>query len=172
MIKTVSQFIVLFVILLLVQVICSKIILFNVAMPVIFIYLILRLPIGMQVNWVMTIGFVFGLVIDVFNNTQGMNALSCTLLAALRRPGFNLYVPRDDDMGYLLPSIASLGISVYAKYMSTLVLFYCCALFMIQAFTLHDLPLTLLRIVASSVLSVVLLLAIDSLFSTRREKRL
>ena len=120
----------------------------------------------------MTIGFVFGLVIDVFNNTQGMNALSCTLLAALRRPVFNLYVPRDDDMGYLLPSIASLGISVYAKYMSTLVLFYCCALFMIQAFTLHDLPLTLLRIVASSVLSVVLLLAIDSLFSTRREKRL
>ncbi len=172
MIKTVTQFIALFVTLLLVQVICSKIILFNVAMPVIFIYLILRLPIGMQVNWVMTIAFAFGLIVDVFNNTQGMNALSCTLLAALRRPVFNLYVPRDDDMGYMLPSIASLGIGVYAKYMSTLVLFYCLALFMIQAFTLHDFPLTLLRIVASSVLSVILVLAIDSLVSTRREKRL
>lgn len=172
MTRTAIQFSILFVVLLLVQVICSKIILFGVAMPVIFIYLILRLPLGLQVNWVMTIGFAFGLIVDVFNNTQGMNALACTLLSALRRTVFNLYVPRDDDMGHILPSIATLGPGAYMKYASTLILLYCFILFMIQAFSLHDLPLTLMRIGASSVLSIVLILAIDSLVSTRREKRL
>ena len=172
MTKTVIQFIALFAVLLLAQVICSKIVLFNVAMPVIFIYLIMRLPINLHINWTLTIAFLLGLVVDIFNNTQGMNALACTLLAAVRRLVFTLYVPRDDEMGNPLPSIASMGVGAYVKFMSTFVLLYCFVLFMIQAFTLRDFPLTLMRIVASSVLSIVLILAIDSLVSTSREKRL
>ena len=84
MTKTVIQFIALFAVLLLAQVICSKIVLFNVAMPVIFIYLIMRLPINLHINWTLTIAFLLGLVVDIFNNTQGMNALACTLLATMR----------------------------------------------------------------------------------------
>jgi hypothetical protein len=66
----------------------------------------------------------------------------------------------------------SLGITSYLKYMSTLVAIYCTVLFLTQAFTLHNFPLTLLRIIASSVLSILLIFGIDSLVSTEREKRL
>ncbi len=172
MTKTIIQFIALFFALVLIQVMCSKIILFDVAMPIVFIYLILRLPINLSMNWVYTIAFFMGLSIDVFNNTQGMNALACTLMAGLRRPVFNLYFTRDDDVSNPMPAIDTIGIGAYLKYMSTMVLAYCIFIFFIQAFTLHDIALTLQRIVCSAALSIFLLFGIDSLVSTHREKRL
>ena len=169
---TIVQYIALFVVLTLVQLVCNKVVLFNVAMPVVFIYLILRLPINLHHGWVFTIAFVSGLVIDIFNNTPGMNALSATLMSAMRHPVFNLLVPREDDDPLPIPSIESLGLSVYLRYMATLVTFYCAVLFLIQAFTLHNLPLTLARIAASSALSILIIMGLDSLVSTHREKRL
>jgi hypothetical protein len=101
-----------------------------------------------------------------------MNALSCTILAAVRRPVFNLFVSRETDMNVPIPSVDSMGIGDYFKYMGTLVTLYCGLIFLIQAFTLHSIVLTLARIAASSVLSIIIIFGLDSLVSTRREKRL
>ena len=57
-------------------------------------------------------------------------------------------------------------------YMATLVTLYCALIFSIQAFTLHNIVLTLARIAGSSVLSVIIIFGLDTLVSTRREKRL
>ena len=65
-----------------------------------------------------------------------------------------------------------MGIGDYFKYMATLVTLYCSLIFLIQAFSLHDIVLTLARIAASSALSIMIIFALDSLVSTRREKRL
>ena len=170
--NTLFHFLILFVALLVAQVICSKIILFSVAMPVIYIYLILRLPLNYSLNWTLTIAFLFGLFVDMFNNTQGMNSLACVVMTIVRRPVFDMFILRDDEDNDPIPSMDSLGITGYLKYMATLVTIYCTVLFLTQAFTLHNFPLTLLRIVASSVLSILLIFGIDSLVSTQREKRL
>jgi len=170
--NTLFHFLILFVVLLIAQVICSKIILFGVAMPIIYIYLILRLPLNYSLNWTLTIAFLFGLFVDMFNNTQGMNALACTVMTIVRRPVYNLFILKEDEENEPIPSIDSLGISHYLKYMATLVAIYCTVLCLAQAFTLHNFPLTLLRIIASSVLSILLIFGIDSLVSTEREKRL
>jgi len=170
--KATLQLIPLTLIMLLIQVVCNKILIAGVAMPIVFIYIIMRFPVGMSINWVMVLSFLMGLVVDVFNNTPGMHALSCTLLAALRLPVFNLYFTREDDTSMSLPSIASMGLGGYFKYMATLTILYCAILFAVQAFTLRDGLLTLMRIGASSLLSIVLILGIDTIVSTRREKRL
>ena len=170
--KTVIQFIVLFLALALLQLVCNKIVLFNIAMPVVFIYLILRLPVNLHGGWVLTIAFFSGLMMDIFSNTPGMNALACTIMAAVRRPVFNLFVSRENDMNIPIPSVDSMGVSDYFKYMATLVTLYCALIFLIQAFTLHNILLTLARIAGSSVLSIIIFFGLDSLVSTRREKRL
>lgn len=171
--KTILQFAMLFIVLLLAQaIICNHVILFNVAMPIVFIYFIIRLPITLSTNRVLTLAFLLGLGVDVFSDTQGMNALACTLLAALRHPIFRLYFPREDDLTNPEPSIRSLGPGIYVKYLFTMVLVYCILLFAIEAFTFFN-PLQLsLRILSSTVLTFVILLGIDTLTSTRREKRL
>ena len=172
MTKTVIQFILLFIVLTVLQLVCNKIVLWGVAMPVVFIYLILRLPVNLHGGWVLTIAFFAGLIIDIFDNTPGMNALACTLMAAVRRPVFNMFVSRENDMNIPIPSVDSMGIGDYFKYMATLVTLYCSLIFLIQAFSLHDIVLTLARIAASSALSIMIIFALDSLVSTRREKRL
>ena len=126
----------------------------------------------MGTNWVLTLSFLLGLVVDIFGNTQGMHALSCTVLGAIRRPVFNSFQTREDDMSNPLPSIHTLGIETYLKYATTLTVIYCFLLFTIQAFTLRSFSLTLGRVVASSLLSILFILGIDSLVSTHREKRL
>ncbi|MGN0229022.1 MAG: rod shape-determining protein MreD [Muribaculaceae bacterium] len=172
MTRNIIHFVILFFVLVLAQAICSKICLFNVAVPIIFIYFIIRLPLSLGVNWLMTISFFIGLVIDIFNNSLGMNALSCVILAITKRPVFRLYFPREDDITDTIPSIDSLGLSVYFRFMSSLTLIYCALLFGIQAFSLMNIGLTILRIAASSLLSIILILGIDSLSANHREKRL
>lgn len=172
MTKTIVHFVVLSIVLLLAQVVCNKILLFNLAMPLVFIYAIIRLPVTWHNNICLTIAFVMGLTVDVFNNTPGMHALSCTVLAGLRHTVFNFFVPRENEMTDPIPSVESLGMGVYVKYMSTLVLLYCAIVFFVQAFTLHDALLTLERICASALLTSIILLGLDSLVSTKREKRL
>ena len=171
MAKTTVQFIILFVILVLVQVIFSKIMLFNVATPIIFIYLLLRLPIGLSLNAVFTIAFFSGLSIDVFNDTQGMNALACLLIAAIRTKVFYAFVTHDDESSAIISSCKSIGTGTYLKYAGTLMLIYCFLIFFIQAFTFQNVLLTIARIFCSFALSLVLIYGIDSLVNTRREKR-
>jgi hypothetical protein len=156
----------------LVQVICNRICLFNVAVPLVFIFFILRLPVNLSTNWVLTLSFVIGLIVDIFSNTQGMNALSCTILGGLRKPIFSLYCPREDDMSNPIPSINSLGVGVFVKYVFTMTMLFCVLTFVIQSFTFFNFQLTLLRIVCSGVLTSVLIFGFDSLTSAHREKRL
>ena len=172
MTKTVIQFIMLFLVLIVLQLVCNKIVLFNIAMPVVFIYLILRLPVNLHSGWVLTIAFFTGMIVDIFNNTPGMNALACTIMAAMRRPVFNAFVSRENDMNIPIPSVDSMGVGDYFKYMATLVTVYCTLIFLIQAFSLYNITLTLARIAASSVLSIIIIFGLDTLVSTRREKRL
>ena len=167
------QFILLGLILVLAQVIVfNHICLFNVAVPMVFIYLIIRLPITLSLNWTLTIGFFLGLVVDVFSDTYGMNALSCTVLAMLKRPVLRLYVPREEDLTRPEPSMLSLGTAVFMKYILTMTLIYCTLVFLIEAFTFFN-PLQLvLRIIFSTLLSLFLMLGIDSIMTPRSEKRL
>ncbi|MBO5455025.1 MAG: rod shape-determining protein MreD [Muribaculaceae bacterium] len=171
--KTTLQFLLLGFILVLAQVVVfNHICLFNVAVPMVFFYLIIRLPITLSINWVLTIGFFLGLIVDIFSDTYGMNALACTIEAMLRRPILRLYVPREEDLTRPEPSMYSLGTSAYLKYLLTMTLLYCTLIFLIEAFTFFN-PIQLgLRIVTSTMLSMVLMLGIDSLMTPRSEKRL
>ena len=171
--KTTLQFLLLGLILVLAQVIVfNHICLFNVAVPMVFIYLIFRLPITLSLNWTLTVSFFLGLIVDIFSDTYGMNAVACKVVAMLKHPVLRLYVPREEDLTRPEPSMLSLGVAVYMKYLLTMTVIYCTLIFIIEAFTFFN-PLQLvLRIVFSTILSMIIMLGIDSLMTSRSEKRL
>ncbi|MDE5904631.1 MAG: rod shape-determining protein MreD [Duncaniella sp.] len=167
------QFILLGFILVLAQVIVfNHICLFNVAVPLVFIYLLVRLPITLSVNWMLTIGFFLGLTVDIFSDTYGMNTLACTIEAMMRKPILRLYVPREEDLTRPEPSMYSLGTATYLKYLLTLTLLYCSLIFLIEAFTFFNPVRLLMRIVFSTILSMALMIGIDSFMTPQSEKRL
>lgn len=160
--KDVLQFSILFFIMLLLQVlICNHIAIFDVAMPIIFIYFIIRLPISISLSTLFSLAFLMGFCVDIFSDTPGVNALACTIFAALRKPVYYAYVPRDDKTKFLIPSVSSLGIGTYSKYLATLIGIYCLLVFSIEYFNFADLEEIIILSASSSLLTFVSLLAID-----------
>lgn len=153
---------ILFVILILAQVlIFNHIMLFNVAVPFVFIYFIIRLPISLSTNWLLTLSFLAGFCVDVFSDTPGLNSLSCTLLAVIKRPAFFAYVPKDDRTKDADPSVTSLGVAVYCKYLLTMVAAYCLLLFSIEYFTFAAVEDIAIMAGASTLLTFLLILGLD-----------
>ena len=120
----------------------------------------------------MTLSFLIGFVVDIFSNTLGMFSMSCVILAVFRKPIFSLFYPREDELTIPIPSIRTLGVGNYIKYMFTLTVLFCTCIYIIQLFTFSNIMLTLLRIIGSSILSAIILFGFDSIANTRREKRL
>ena len=171
--KTILNYIILFIVLILTQVIiCNNICLFNTAVPIIFIYLIIRLPLTLNINIALTIAFLLGLTIDIFSNTHGMHALACTITAFLRKSIIKLYVPREEDISDGEPTIKSIGYTQYFKYLFTIVLFYCTIIFIIESCSFFNLIRLLAQITTSTILSFIIILGIDRIATKKREKRL
>lgn len=173
MTKTVLSFILKALLLILAQaVIFNNIVLFNVAMPFVFIYLIISMPITWSTNVSITIGFVTGLAIDVFSNTLGTNALACTVLAFVRKPVFHLYMQQDEDLGGIKPSKKSMGAGAFMKFSLTMTLLYCLMVFIIDAFAVFSPLRFLAQVLGSTVYTFVIIYALDSIFTRQNEKRL
>ena len=164
--KSVAGNMIIFLLLLLMQVlICNHIMLFNVATPIIFIYVLMRLPMDMPVKMVMLASFMSGFLVDIFSDTPGVNALSCTIFSVLRKPVYMMYTGKDDNLAGLSPSISTLGAPLYMKYLFSMTLIYCMLSIGIEFFTFTSLSRMLLIIICSSVMSFILMLGVDSLMS-------
>lgn len=166
--KDLVKYTILFIICILMQVlIFNPIALFNLAFPVVFIYFIIRLPMSVKLSALFTLSFLIGLIVDIFSDTPGVNALACTLIAALKRPIYFAYIDKDDYTRTLVPSVSSLGISGYSKFLFSFVAIYCVLVFTIEYFSFANVESLVLIVVSSTILSFIILLAADCLIPSK-----
>lgn len=162
MAKEIIKFTLMFIALTLCQVVVfNHICLFSVAVPLVFIYFIVKLPVTLGVSWVMTLSFILGLTVDIMSNTQGMNSLASTILAVTRLPVLHLYMPRQDTLSNPEPSIRTLGPAIFMKYAITLTAIYCTLFFIIEAFAFFNPVHMILKIASSTLLTFIVIMAID-----------
>jgi rod shape-determining protein MreD len=150
----------------------NYVILFNIAVPFVFIYFIIRLRIEFSTGWLLTLAFLLGLSVDICSDTLGLNALCCTILAMAKKKVFYAYVPKDDKSEHIIPSLSALGLSAYSKYLFSMVAFYCVLLFSIEYFSFISIKEIAIMAFASTILTFILLVGIDCLMIKPREKRL
>ena len=168
----VFKYIVLFVSMILLQVLlCDRIVLFDCAVPIIFFYFILRLPMNFSMNLTLTFSFLLGFFVDVSTDMLGVNSLACTLLAIIRKPIYYLYVPKDDKSKDNIPSLRSIGPTAYCKYLLTLTALYCFMIFGLDFFSVLEIYNILKMTVASTILSFPILLCIDSIIPEHVSQR-
>lgn len=157
--------VIMFVVLLLVQVlILNRVWLFNVATPLLYVYFVISFPRNSAKGEVLAWSFALGLMVDLFSNTPGMASGTMTLVALLQPYLLELYVPRDSAENLEVTS-ATLGRSKFLTFSAILTLLYCLVFFILEAFNFFEWQLWLLRAVCSTVLTMVLMLAIDSVRS-------
>ena len=171
--KTTLTLLLLFIILVPAQaVFFNNLVLFNVAIPLVFIYLHITLPVTMGDNVALTVGFLTGLAVDILSDTPGVNTLASTILVFVRKPVFHLYVSTDIDLAEQRPSPRTMGTAAFLKYSLTMTFIYCLMVFTIEALQVFNLRLYALRTVCSTVFSFIIIYAIACLTSSSREKRL
>lgn len=171
--KSIISYILLFIVLVAAQaVIFNNLVLFNSAVALVFLFMLVEMPVSVSVNAMMIVGFLLGLSVDIFQDTPGLNAMACTIMSFIRKPIFHLYVPRDEDLSDRRLSIKTLGLAVYLKYMLTFVVLYCAIYFSLEAFSYFDFQRLAMRVLFSSLFTFVVLYAIDSLTNGRSAKRL
>ena len=130
------------------------------ATPFLYVYFILKFPSGTSRNELMLWAFFLGLMIDIFSNTPGMNAAATVALASLRPTFLRLFMPRD-AFENIVPSIKSMGIVPFLKYLVVSVFIHHAILLTIEFFSFAHIGTLLLRIVASALLTVTCIMAIE-----------
>lgn len=165
--SSVIKYSILFIVLVLLQVlVLNRISFLGYAVPFSYIYFILKLPVGYNRNITLLLGFLLGLCIDLLCSTPGINAAATTLLAFLCRPVQGLFFMVDDYEDQT-PSFGLLGFS-FMKYAILLTLIHHTALISIESFSFFNVKLMLLRIVASTILTSILIFAFEG-FSTKKK---
>jgi rod shape-determining protein MreD len=130
--------------------------------PYIYILFILSLPYRMP-RWItLVLGFATGLIIDMFANTGGIHAFATVMVAFLRTGTTNLFIAIDEGNNPT-PSFHTFGVNAYLKYMILLVFIHHATLFLLEAFTFASFGLLLGKIVLSSVVTILIILGIQSL---------
>jgi rod shape-determining protein MreD len=156
-----------FVVLLVVQVlVLNHVWLLNVATPLLYVYFAITFPRNTEKGEVLGWCFFLGLLIDIFSNTPGLAAGTLTLIGMTQTYLVELFVPRD-SVENLEVSAATLGWWKFSMLSGILTLIYCLLFFILEAFNFFDWQLWILRAVFSTVLTLLLMLAIESVRSRK-----
>jgi rod shape-determining protein MreD len=135
--------------------------------PYLYVLFILLLPFGTP-QWVLLVSsFFLGLIIDIFMGTWGINAFASVFMAYLRPYLLKVIAPRDGYETGTYPSTKWFGFEWFFKYAAFLVIAHHLVLFYTEAFKFHQFFSTMLRVILSSVFTL-LLIFLSQLLTQKR----
>jgi rod shape-determining protein MreD len=159
MIKLLGRNTIRFVILVLLQILVfNNIQISGYLVPYIYILFVLLLPFETP-GWLLLLsGFALGLSVDMFTHTLGMHTAATVFMAFMRLHVLQTIAPRDGYETGTFPRIYYYGFEWFLKYTLVLVFAHHFILFYIEVFRFTDFFSTLLRVVLSSLFSVILII--------------
>lgn len=154
-----------FLVLLVQLILLNNIHLFGYVSPVIIAFVTMNFRRGSSRMGLLLWGFITGFLYDLFSNTMGMGMFTATLLAMLQPFLLSLFTPRDaaEDM---LPSMYEMGMHRYLLYTFFSMLLFHVVYYLLDAFMLSNLWLTLVAIGTGTLFSFFILALFQSM--TRR----
>jgi rod shape-determining protein MreD len=129
--------------------------------PFLYLYFIVKMPVGFTSARVTFLSFLLGLIIDIFSNTPGMHAAACTF-AGFARPAIIKVLMGDELPDALSPSFKTFGYGGFLRYVLVLVVLHHVTLFVVESLTLFDPLFLLLRIVASVATTMLLICIVET----------
>jgi rod shape-determining protein MreD len=159
MIKPLARNIIRFIVLVLLQVfIVSNIEISGLIVPYFYVLFILLMPFETP-NWVLLLSaFALGLMVDLFAHTPGMHAAATVFMAFLRPFILEMSAPRDGYEAGTYPRIHYYGFQWFLKYTVILVGAHHFLLFYTEVFRFSEFFSTFLRVLLSTVFSVILIM--------------
>jgi rod shape-determining protein MreD len=162
MINSILRFGLIFILLILSQVLLFSNIQFSGYInPYVYIMFILLLPLEIPSWLLLILSFSLGLIMDFFLGSPGMHT-SATVLAGFTRPYvLRIVSPRDGYEPNSDPSMITYGFRWFLVYTLMMVLVHHTTLFYLEVFRFADFFRTMLRVLLSSVFTIVFVLIIE-----------
>lgn len=135
--------------------------LFGIATPLLYIYFIVQFRRNYPQWGMMLWAFVMGLFIDMFSNTPGVSSFSLTFLSAIQPFVLSSFTSHE-SAEELKPCIDSLGFGKYLWFVLILTFIYCVVFFSLDMFSFFNLLEWGACILASTLLTIVLILVIEN----------
>lgn len=140
--------------------------------PYVYFLFILWLPFSVPRISLLILGFITGLTLDYFTMTMGLHAAASTLVAYVRPFVVNVLIPKDtSEFNYREPSPKSMGWTPYAVYALVLTFLHHGYLLFLEWLQFGSFLEFLLRILACTGVSMLLILTIELLFPRRLKFR-
>lgn len=140
--------------------------------PLVYIAFIVLLPMQTPHVLVLLAGLLLGTAMDFAMGTAGLNVAATLPLAFLRPSILVATCGKDDVHDGGVPSPMRVGEKHFLRYAAVLALGHAALFFMLESMSLRYLPLTLLRIAASAVVTVVVIRLIAMLVTSKATSRI
>jgi rod shape-determining protein MreD len=138
--------------------------------PFLYVMFILMLPVRLPKSLLLIISMLTGLAVDVFSNTMGMHAAACLIMGFVRPTWLKIMAPRDGYETDSVPSVRRYGFQWFIVYASIMVFIHHLFLFYIEVFRLSEFFSTFLRVILSTLVTLLLVVISQYLF-TKPEDR-
>jgi len=140
--------------------------------PYIYFLFVLWLPFNISRIGLLITGFITGMALDYFTMTPGLHAAACVLVAYARPFVINILTPKEtSEFNYREPSPKSLGWTPYFVYIFVLTLLHHGYLTLLEWLSFGTFLSFLIKIVATTAISILLIFTIELLFPRRMKFR-
>lgn len=170
MTHSLSSHIVRYIIYLLIQVLLLKdLVLFDRAFIFVYIISIILLPVEIGPLLLIVIGFIGGLTVDIFYNTQGIQASACVLIMFLKPYFFQLVSGSRYESGTNL-NLREMGLSWFFVFCFPLIFIHHLTVFFTEASSTAFFWFTFSKALFSSIFTFVVALIFQYLFTKSRRR--
>lgn len=141
------------------------------ATPLPYVYFLIILPGDTPRRVYVLAGFVFGLCLDLFTGTPGMTAAALCATGLITPLLLRAFSPSDCDDETFRPSLRTMETSGFLKYAFCVTLLHCSLFFCIEAFSPEAWPELLINIFGSTLITLLIIIALESFRSRSMRKQ-
>tara|TARA_B100000989_G_scaffold287291_1_gene256796 strand:+ start:637 stop:1140 length:504 start_codon:yes stop_codon:yes gene_type:complete len=159
----------LFIVYIVIQIfILNEVIFSSYIIPFLYLTIILSIPKGKSILFLMIISFMTGLTIDIFEGQLGLHSTSCLIIAFLRPKILSILsnsktLSSEDNI-----RLNNLGALQFLVYSSTLIFFHSLILFFIIDFEIGNIFNLIMKTILSTIVTLVLIFVNELYYSNKQ----
>jgi rod shape-determining protein MreD len=139
--------------------------------PFLYVLFLIQLPFDTP-NWLgLLAAFALGYFIDLFYGTMGMHMAACTFIGWFRPRILSILSPREGYEFSQQPTLQDMGRAWFFTYAAVIIITHHFLLFYLEMFSFREFFTTFLRVIISSLATLLLVTVTQFLFYRTRESQ-
>ena len=142
----------------------KNVVLFHTGFCFIYVAFLLLLPVETTAVFLMMIGFMTGILVDMFYDSLGLHAVACVSIMYIRNYWLARLTPQGGYDSNVIPTIAMNGLQWFLTYSFPLIFLHHAVLFFTEVGGFQYFGFTMLKVVFSSLFTTIVILIVQYLF--------